>query len=87
MTKRCIEAKIVADSIYKQGQRLTTFTVVFPRFILAELNTHRMLSRNSASSRARPFQAMLNDVRKDPFVPIRGSRTNFTFWKNKTQLK
>lgn len=69
--KRCISAKIVADSINNQGCRLTTFVVTLPRFILPELNTHRMLSRNSASSRARPFHVMLNEVRDDPFVPIR----------------
>ncbi len=69
--KRCIAAKIVADSINKQGCRITTFVVTFPRFLLAELNTHRMLSRNSASSRARPFHVMLKDVCDDPFIPLR----------------
>lgn len=76
MTKRCIEAKIVADSINSHGCRITTFTVVFPRFILAEFNTHRAFSRNSASSRARPFQVMLKDVRDDPFIPIRWMSTH-----------
>jgi hypothetical protein len=66
-----ISASIVADSINEHGCRLTTFIVTFPRFILAEFNTHRMLSRNSASSRARPFKVMLKDVMEDPFVPIR----------------
>lgn len=70
-SKRSIDAKIVADSINAYGDRITTFTVTFPRFILAELNTHRMLSRNSASSRARPFKVMLKDVTDDPFIPIR----------------
>jgi thymidylate synthase ThyX len=66
-----ISAKIVADSFNEHGCRITTFMVMFPRFILAEFNTHRMLSRNSASSRARPFKTMLKDVTEDPFVPIR----------------
>ena len=70
MPKR-ISAKIVADSINEQGDRLTTFVVIFPRFLLAEFNTHRMLSRNSASSRARPFGVMLKEVREDPFIPIK----------------
>lgn len=30
-----------------------------------------MLSRNSASSRARPFSVMLKDVESDPFIPSR----------------
>ena len=34
------EAKVIEDSIAK-GVRLTTFSVTFPRFILAEFNTHR----------------------------------------------
>ena len=67
-----ISARIVADSITKRGCRITTFILKFPRFVLAELNTHRMLSRNSASSRARPFSAMLKDVINDPFVPPLG---------------
>lgn len=65
-----IEAKIIADSINPVGNRITTFVLTFPRFILAELNTHRMFSRNSASSRAIPFAKMMNMVNEDPFIPI-----------------
>ncbi len=68
---KCISAKIVADSINEQGDRITTFTVILPRFLLSEFNTHRMFSRNSASSRARPFQVMLKEVLEDPFIPIK----------------
>ena len=50
---------ILADSINLQGDRLTTMKITFPRFILAEFNTHRMFSRNSASSRAIPFHKMV----------------------------
>lgn len=49
--------------------RLTTFLITFPRFILAEFNTHRMLSRNSASSRAIPISARIKEVKNDPFIP------------------
>lgn len=63
------EVRIVADSIGEHGKRLTTMVVVFPRFILAEVNTHRMLSRNSASSRAIPPERMIERVQLDPFVP------------------
>lgn len=65
-----ISAKIIADSITKQGDRLTTYILVFPRIILAEFNTHRMISKNSASSRAIPFQTMLKRVTEEPFIPI-----------------
>lgn len=65
-----IEAKIVADSINPQGDRITTYLLTFPRFILAELNTHRVFSKNSASSRAIPFEKMVKMVEEDPFIPI-----------------
>lgn len=68
MTK--ISAQIVADSKDDRGNRITTMVVTFPRFILAELNTHRMFSRNSASSRAIPFAKMLESVKNNPFIPI-----------------
>ena len=64
-----IQAKIVADSINIQGDRLTTLEVVMPRYILAEFNTHRMLSKNSASSRAIPFSKMVKEVEERPFIP------------------
>ncbi|HMI94653.1 MAG TPA: FAD-dependent thymidylate synthase, partial [Polyangiales bacterium] len=44
--------------------------VTFPRIVLAEVNTHRALSRNSASSRAIPVERMLRRVEDDPFIPI-----------------
>ena len=66
-----IEAKIVADSINSiTGDRVTTFLLTFPRFILSELNMHRMFSKNSASSRAIPFEKMVKMVEEDPFIPI-----------------
>ena len=65
-----IEAKIIADSLNSQGNRITTFLLTYPRFIHSELMTHRMFSRNSASSRAIPFEKMVNMVEEDPFIPI-----------------
>ncbi len=66
-----ISANIIADSLNEYGQRLTTFVLVFPRIVLAEFNTHRILSRNSASSRAIPFEKMVKMVEEDPFIPIK----------------
>ena len=68
--KNKIEAKIVADSLSPQGHRITTFLLTYPRFIHSELMTHRMFSRNSASSRAIPFEKMVKMVEEDPFIPI-----------------
>jgi thymidylate synthase ThyX len=62
-------AKILLDSISETGKRLTTFEVTFPRIVLAEWNTHRMFSRNSASSRAIPVNVMIDRVLENPFVP------------------
>ena len=68
--KTRIDATIIADSVNEQGDRITSFLLTFPRIVLAELNTHRMFSRNSASSRAIPFKRMLGMVEENPFVPI-----------------
>lgn len=65
-----IDSTIVADSINEFGDRITTFVVTHPRHILAEMNTHRMFSRNSASSRAIPAKEMIRRVREQPFIPI-----------------
>lgn len=65
-----IQAQVVAHSKSPQGDELLSVLVTFPRFILAELNTHRMLSKNSASSRAIPTKKLLQMIKEDPFVPI-----------------
>jgi len=65
-----ITAKIIADSINEAGNRMTTMEIEYPRFILAELNTHRMLSKNSASSRAIPVKAMHEFINNSPAEPV-----------------
>lgn len=62
-------AKILLDSLSPAGTRLTTFEISIPKFLLAELNTHRDLSRNAASSRAIPTKKMIELVLKDPVLP------------------
>jgi thymidylate synthase ThyX len=64
------DAKVLADSQSPAGQRLTTLEATFPRFVLAEFNTHRVFSRNSASSRAIPIAKQLRRVLEDPYVPV-----------------
>ncbi len=55
-----IEAKIIKDSISAEsGVRLTTFELDYPRFIHAEIMTHRVFSRNAQSSRAVPVKSTL----------------------------
>lgn len=65
-----ISAKVIADSIAPNGQRITTIQATHHRYILAELNTHRVFSRNSASSRAIPVTKLLETVRTDPAMPL-----------------
>lgn len=71
MERKKISARIIADSLNEHGNRLTTFVLTFPRIVLAEFNTHRMISKNSVSSRAIPFEKMLKMVQEDPFIPIK----------------
>lgn len=63
------EAKVLADSVSPHGVRLVTVEATMPRIVLAEFNTHRLFSRNSASSRAIPVAKQLRRVLEDPFVP------------------
>ena len=44
------------------GVSLYTFVLTYPRVILAEVNTHRALSRNTASSRAIPAKKQRSRV-------------------------
>lgn len=65
-----INATVVADSINPQGDRLTSLLITFPRILLSEVNTHRMLSKNTSSSRAIPFNKMVEAIENNPFIPI-----------------
>ena len=65
-----IQAKIIEDSISSTGKRITTFQLLYPRFIHAELLTHRVFSRNASSSRAIPVSKMIQMVRENPAMPI-----------------
>lgn len=69
------DAKVLADSATLAedtgvARRLVTLEVTMPRMVLAEFNTHRVFSRNSASSRAIPVVKQLRRVLEDPFIPI-----------------
>jgi hypothetical protein len=59
--------QILADSICHT--RITTFLVHCPRFLLAEINTHRMIAKNAASSRAIPVEKRIVQVRKSGYAP------------------
>jgi thymidylate synthase ThyX len=65
-----ISAKIIADSISPSGQRITTYELEYPRFIHAEFMTHRLFSRNAASSRAIPVAKAIELIIADTAKPI-----------------
>jgi len=64
-------AKVILDSVNPHnGIRLITSELTYPRFIHAEFMTHRMFSRNAASSRAIPSKKMIGMVKNDPAMPV-----------------
>jgi len=65
-----ISATIVADSISEVGERITTYELEYPRFIHSEVMTHRLFSRNAASSRAIPVDKMIEHVSENTAMPI-----------------
>lgn len=69
-----ISAKIVEDSIGPNSSRLTTFVLTYPRFIHAELMTHRVFSRNASSSRAIPVKKQIQMVIDNPVIPLAFTR-------------
>lgn len=60
-----ISVEVLADSVgpTKHHERVTTFLWRYPKFIHAEVLTHRTFSRNSSSSRAIPTARYLAEVR------------------------
>lgn len=73
-TPSTMTAEVVQDSVNEAGERLTTVVMTVARSALAELNTHRVGSKSSASSRAIPVKRMLAAVERAPFIPRRFSR-------------
>ncbi len=65
-----IEARVIKDSINWRNQRLTTFVLTYPRFIHAEIMTHRVFSRNASSSRAIPVAKMMAAIQDNPAMPV-----------------
>lgn len=75
-------AKIIADTEHPlvPSARITTFEVYAPRFLLAEINTHRVLAKSAASSRAIPVKKRIEMIEDHGFVPS-------VFGKNKPGMK
>lgn len=67
-------ARVIADSVTPNGDRLTTFEIKLHRYVLAEFNTHRVNSRNFQSSRACPVEKMIANVIEDNVYPLHWGR-------------
>jgi hypothetical protein len=65
-----ISAKIVLASASANSPEIYTIHMRYPRFIHAELMTHRVFSRNARSSRAVPIAKMIEEIKNDPVVPL-----------------
>lgn len=63
-------ARVIADSLSPGGVRLTTVEVTIHLFIHRQFNTHRALSRNSASNRAIPARKTMFRVSQTPAMPL-----------------
>jgi len=70
------QTKIICDSTNGEGTRVTTFELQMPKWLVAELNTHRsvpavtrQLARNSASSRAVPTSRIVATIKNNPVYP------------------
>lgn len=66
-----ISANIVEHSVSEAGASLATLSLTLPRIILAELNTHRVFSKNASSTRAIPVKRLGEMAISDPYEPVR----------------
>ena len=64
-------ATVIADSANQFGNRVITFSLSYWRAIHGECLTHRVFSRNSASSRAIPVAKMIQQVEENPFIQLK----------------
>jgi hypothetical protein len=67
--KNNISCTVIADSV-TAGSRMVTLELEYPRFIHSELMTHRMLSKNAASSRAIPIKKMHETITDKTATPV-----------------
>ena len=56
--------------LYPKVPDIAAVQLRYPRFIHAELMTHRVFSRSASSSRAIPVMRLIRDVLYDPAMPV-----------------
>jgi len=63
-------AKVIEQSVNSiTGDTITTFQIRIPRFVLAQLNKHRILSSNTESNRAVPIKKKDRKLVENPYHP------------------
>lgn len=62
------KARVLSDSLFN-GSRCVTVECEYPRYILSQVNTHRVFSRNTASSRAIPLETNIKLIQSNPVIP------------------
>lgn len=70
MTTITAECILKSQSMEPGVKPVSTLLLRYPRIIHSEFMTHRVFSRNAASSRAIPVSRLIQDVLDDPFVPL-----------------
>lgn len=72
-----IKAEIIAHSRnIETGDELITYRLTYPRIILAQLNTYKSITKITASSRAQPFNKVVEVIENDPFLPMAYQRVH-----------
>ncbi len=65
--KHGVKATVLAHSVSSvDGKQIASLELEYPRLALAELNTHGMVCKNSHSSRAIPFDKMVQQLNGRP---------------------
>jgi len=64
-----IKVKVLARTSAPARPEVLTVQLTLPRVILAELNTHRMISKSVASSRAVPYSKLKSRIEANPYMP------------------
>ena len=66
-----LKALVIAQTFnHRTKSTITTFQITMPRFVLAQLNKHRILSSNTESNRAVPIAKKDAKLLANPYFPL-----------------
>lgn len=72
-----IKAEIIAHSRnIETGDELITYRLTYPRMLLAQVNTYKQITKITSSSRAQPFNKVVEVIENDPFIPLAYQRAH-----------